>query len=79
VRIYLSSLKQQSAGLFDLSLQGQTVAKGIGFNTATDAGVNRVVVKEFNKIPVDQTLKVELTHHDDQHPGAISAIELIRE
>ena len=79
VRIYLSSLKQQSAGLFDLSLQGQTVAKGIGFNTATDAGVNRVVVKEFNKIPVDQTLKVELIHHDDQHPGAISAIELIRE
>ena len=79
VRVYLASIEQQPAGLFDLSLQGQVVAKAIAVPAAADTAVNRVLVKEFTEVSVDETLKVELNHHDDQRPGTIAAIEVIRE
>jgi hypothetical protein len=40
---------------------------------------NRVLVREFNGVPVETSLKLELRHLDAENPGAIAAIEVIQE
>ena len=84
VKIYLGSLQQKSikpvaTGPFDLSLQGDVVAKAISFEPSQGTGTNRVLVKEFNGVPVETSLKIDLTHLDAENPGSIAAIELIQE
>ncbi|MGB1815184.1 MAG: hypothetical protein ACPHJ3_07480, partial [Rubripirellula sp.] len=64
---------------FDLSLQGNVVAEGIRFDTADGSGGNQVLVKEFNGVPVERALRIELKHLDPENPGSIAAIEVIQE
>ena len=77
VRVYLASLEQNPGGLFDLSIQGKTVEKSIDITDNTNR--SGVVIRDFNNIAVDGSLKLELNQHDDTKPATIAAIEVIRE
>ena len=84
VKLYLGSVRQTSVtpvvtGPFDLVLHGDTVADSIGFEAGLRDMTNRGLVREFNGVPVETSLKLELRHLDAENPGAIAAIEVIQE
>ncbi|MCX7016210.1 MAG: PQQ-binding-like beta-propeller repeat protein [Candidatus Sumerlaeota bacterium] len=80
VRLHFAEIDPTLAGsrVFDVSLQGQTVAKGM--NIARDAGgVAKALVKEFKGVQVADSLTLELAGANAQAPPLLSGIEIARE
>lgn len=75
VRLYFTNLHNAQTGkcVFDIKLQGQTVAAGIEITTET----NRGIVKEFKGITVDGDLLVELT--PKTNAPSLCGIEVLRQ
>ncbi|MCC6354934.1 MAG: PQQ-binding-like beta-propeller repeat protein [Verrucomicrobiae bacterium] len=84
VRLHFAEVDGASPGerVFDIALQGKTVATG--FDPASAAGgAGRAVVKEFTAVPVDGNLAIELVSKA-RSPGpraapTLQAVEIIRE
>ena len=82
VRLYFSALESDKPGqrIFDIQLQGKTVAKN--FDLVEKAGgASRAFVTEFHNIPVTDNLVLEFAAPqatDPAHQPLLSAVELLR-
>ncbi|MGI9473739.1 MAG: PQQ-binding-like beta-propeller repeat protein, partial [Rubripirellula sp.] len=74
VKIYYAPLESHPGKPFDLSLQGEAVEKGIDFTANRSA-----TIREYNHIPVEDSLIVELKPQDSEELATLAAIEVIRE
>jgi len=63
--------------VFDVKLQGQTVAAGLDIAAET-GGSRRALVKSFADIPVESSLVIELESRGSQ-PPVLSAIRIERQ
>jgi outer membrane protein assembly factor BamB len=77
VRLHFAAIEGQPAGVFELRLQGQTVAKAI--DVQAEAGSNQALIKEYSDIDVTRDLKVEFIAQDPQQPATLCAIEVLRQ
>jgi hypothetical protein len=81
VRFYFAASEKHQPGqlVFDIKLQGNTVAKDFD-PVAKAGGASRALVAEFHKIPVTGDLVVELTGPDGDaaHQPVLCGIEVLR-
>ena len=77
VKLHFAVLDTDRSGIFDVRLQGETVAKKVDIEN--EAGLNRATVKEFRDVTVDRNLVVELINDSATAPATLAAIEAIRQ
>jgi hypothetical protein len=79
VNLYFAELEDAQAGerVFDVKLQGETVAAGLDV-AAEAAGARKALIKKFSGVSVTDKLTIELVPHGDAQP-ILSAIEVTRE
>ncbi len=75
VKLYFANVDDAKPGLFDIRLQGQTVASGVDISAAS----GRPLIKEFPGIAVDKNLVVELVSQDPAALATVAGIEVLRE